>query len=80
MWDVLVLLLQLASFALLVYGGIIAIGFWQLIPESSPSLFDESNVIELRRQAQSSSTVPTHATSLRAQADPSGKSQLKRAA
>lgn len=80
MWDVIVLVFQLGSFAVLVYGGILAIGISHSLPESSPSIFDEAAVIELRGQAQSSSTAPSPATSLRAQAEPSGKGQLKRAA
>jgi hypothetical protein len=80
MWDVIVLLLQLGSLAILVYGGIIAIGFSHLLPESSPSMFDEAKVIELRDQAQSSSAAPTPASSLRAQVGPSWKNRLKRAA
>jgi hypothetical protein len=79
MWDVIVLVLQLGSLAILVYGSVIAICFSHLLSESSPAIFDEAEVIELRDQAQSSAA-PTPTSSLPAQADPSGKRQLKRAA
>jgi hypothetical protein len=79
MWDVIVLVLQLGSLAILVYGSVIAICFSHLLSESRPAIFDEAEVIELRDQAQSSAA-PTPTSSLPAQADPSGKRQLKRAA
>jgi hypothetical protein len=68
MWDVIVLVLQAGSLAVLAYGGIIAISFSHFLPGSSSSTFDEAKVIELRDQAESSSAAPTPATSWRAQA------------
>jgi len=62
MWDAAVLLLQLGSFAVLVYGGIIAIGFAHLRRESRPSTVDEFKAMD-GDNSQSPSRAPTTATS-----------------
>jgi len=80
MWDVIVLVLQLGSLAVLVYGGIIAIGFSHLFSQSSPSTVDNAKVIEPRDQSQPLSAAPTPATSVLAQVEPPAKRRLKRAA